>query len=107
MDRRHATGPGSARRLLASAVLLCAGLAIAWMDTRPGWDDTGVTAGTLALATAGGALAGLTPLLAAALCAAPLIVAELPGGTGVLIAIPVALFGAAVGWLGRARSRRP
>jgi len=36
-------------------LLLCSLLAggmIAWMDSRPGWDDTGITAGLIVLASA-------------------------------------------------------
>jgi hypothetical protein len=33
--------------LLVAAVVL--GLAIAWVDSRPGWDDAGITAGMLLL----------------------------------------------------------
>lgn len=29
-----------------------AGLIIAWIDSRPGWDDTGITAGLIVLASA-------------------------------------------------------
>jgi hypothetical protein len=35
------------------------GLAITWIDTRPGWDDSGVTAGLLLLCS--GALALVVP----------------------------------------------
>jgi hypothetical protein len=90
--------------LLGTALSLGAGLAIAWVDTRPGWDDTGVTAGLLAIAAAAGALARVPPWLAAALAAGPLLIAELPRGTGVLLAIPVALVGAYVGELVRRRT---
>lgn len=31
---------------------LLAGLAILWIDSRPGWDDTGITAGLLVLTAA-------------------------------------------------------
>ena len=31
---------------------LVAGAVIAWMDSRPGWDDTGITAGTIVLVSA-------------------------------------------------------
>ena len=36
--------------VLGFAVLL--GNLIAWMDSRPGWDDTGITAGTILLVSA-------------------------------------------------------
>ena len=41
---------GSLLVLLAAAVLI--GLLIAWIDSRPNWDDTGITAGMILLATA-------------------------------------------------------
>ena len=31
----------TAQVLLGSALALCAGLGIAWVDSRPGWDDAG------------------------------------------------------------------
>ena len=31
---------------------ILAGLLITWIDSRPGWDDTGITAGTIVLAAA-------------------------------------------------------
>src|SRR5690242_16804678 len=37
--------------VLAVAALLC-GIAIGWNDSRPTWDDTGVTAGLLVAASA-------------------------------------------------------
>jgi hypothetical protein len=33
-------------------IALAAGALVAWIDARPGWDDTGVTAGMLFLAAA-------------------------------------------------------
>ncbi len=36
--------------MLASAI--AAGLFIAWVDSRPNWDDTGITAGMLLVVTA-------------------------------------------------------
>jgi hypothetical protein len=88
-------------RLISSALSLCAGIAIAWVDTRPRWDDTGVTAGALLLASAAASLARVPPWLAAVLVAGPILVAELPRGTGVLLAIPFALAGAYGGALAR------
>jgi hypothetical protein len=85
--------------LLRSALVLCAGSGIAWVDTRPGWDDTGITVGLLIIAAAVGSLAGVRPLIAASLAAVPMLIAELPRGTGVLLAIPVALAGAFAGAL--------
>lgn len=90
-------------RVIAAALALAAGLAIMWMDTRPTWDDTGITAAALALVALVAALAGLRPWLAATLVAAPVVLAELPKGYGVLLAIPFAVAGAVGGWLLRRR----
>jgi hypothetical protein len=83
--------------LLGSALALCAGLGIAWVDSRPGWDDTGVTAGALVMAAAMASLARVPPWLAAVLVAGPILAAELPKGTGVLLAIPFVIAGAYAG----------
>jgi hypothetical protein len=86
---------------LVGAGVLCAGLAVAWMDTRPGWDDTGITVGLVVLIAASGALGGLWVWLSAALAVVPILALELPTGTGVLLAVPVAMCGAIVGSLVR------
>ncbi len=86
--------------LLVLAVL--AGLAITWLDSRPGWDDTGVTAG-LILLTSGGfaairparpwlwavAVGGWTPLLGIASS----------GNYGSVLALAVSFLGAYSGAL--------
>jgi hypothetical protein len=93
---------GSGRRLAVPILALVAGLAIAWVDTRPTWDDTGVTAVAIAIAAGLAAVLGSRPWLAAALVAGPLLVAGLAhGNTGVLLAIPFALAGAYAGRLVR------
>ena len=86
---------------------LCAGLGIAWVDSRPGWDDTGLTAGALVIAAAMASLARVPPWLAAALVAGPILVAELPVSSGVLLAIPFAIAGAYAGTFVRRRIVRP
>jgi hypothetical protein len=91
----------SVQVLLLSAAALCAGLGIAWVDSRPGWDDTGVIAGALLIAAALAALARVPPWLAALLVAGPILAAELSKGTGVLLAIPFAIAGAYAGVLVR------
>jgi hypothetical protein len=87
----------SVQVLLGSALALCAGAGIAWVDSRPGWDDTGVTAGAVLLAAALAAFARVPPWLAALLVAGPMLAVELSKGTGVLLAIPFAIAGAYAG----------
>lgn len=67
------------------------------MDTRPGWDDTGVTVGAVVLAAGAGGLAGVPPWLAALLVAGPMVAAEVTGNSGVLVAAAIALAGAYAG----------
>ena len=83
-------------------LVLVAGVAIAWIDTRPRWDDTGVTAGAILVAAALGGLLGLRPWLAAILVVAPLLIAELGSADiGLLVAPLVAFVGAYGGARGR------
>jgi len=81
-------------RGIAALLALGLGCAIAWMDTRPGWDDTGITAGVIGIASGLAAFLGLPWALAAALVAGPILAAELPRGGGVLLAAPFAVAGA-------------
>jgi hypothetical protein len=92
-------------QVVAAALTLGAGVVIAWVDTRPHWNDTGITAGAIAIVAAIGSLARVPPWLAAALVAGPVLVAELSGGIGVLLAIPFALAGAYAGALVRRRAK--
>jgi hypothetical protein len=93
----HAPRLLSPRTLLASTLALCAGLAIAWVDTRPGWDDTGITALSLLIAAAVASFVRIPAWLAAVLVACPVVVAEISGGMAVLVAILFALAGALAG----------
>lgn len=95
------------RSMLICAGLLCAGAAIAWVDTRPKWDDTGITAVAVVITAATGALGGVRYWLSAALTVAPLLAVELPAGVGVLLAVPLALGGSVVGHFVRRLIRRP
>lgn len=79
----------------AAALLLLAGIAIAWVDSRPTWDDTGVTAGALLAAGAIGTLAGVRPWMAAALVVSPLLVAESRSANLGLLLAPVVSFAGA------------
>jgi hypothetical protein len=84
--------------ILAGVLALLAGCAIAWMDTRPGWDDTGVTAGALFLASALASSFGVAWWLAPVLVAGPVISAEIGGlGWGALVILGVSVIGAGVG----------
>ena len=83
-------------RWIGVVTVLCAGIAIAWIDARPTWDDTAVTAIAVMIVAAAGALARLPAWLSALLAVGPLVTAELSGGAGVLLAIPFALIGAYV-----------
>ena len=90
-----ATAPASRglqRALLGAAIALIAGLAIAWVDTRPNWDDTGITVGLLLIGAAVAGQVGEPWWLAGGLAAAPLLIAERGGETSVLIAVPIIAF---------------
>ena len=93
-------------RLAACVVATAIGGAIAWLDTRPHWDDAGVTAGAVAIVAAIGAILGLPTGLAAGLVITPMIALEVSSGAGVLLAAPAALLGAFAGSLAR-RCGRP
>ena len=79
--------------LWGSALALCAGLVIAWMDTRPRWDDTGITVGALFFGALIISLMRVPPCLVVLFASGPMLIVELPASTGVLIAIPFALAG--------------
>jgi hypothetical protein len=98
----------SAADLSLAAVALIAGAAIAWVDTRPTWDDTGITAGALVLVAGLTSFAGMRPWLAAALVAGPLIVAEWRVvDAGLLIPSALTLTGACAGMFARRGIARP
>jgi hypothetical protein len=85
------------------ALALIIGIAIGWLDSRPGWDDTGVTAGLLVLGAAlVAAIDGRRPWLWAILVGAPLPILEAsaaPGGVAplALVALLFATIGATFG----------
>ena len=85
-------------RILLPLAVAC-GLAIAWVDSRPTWDDTGVTAGALVL-TAGlfGLLAGRRPWLVALCVGAWLPLFENARASVALAVLAFAFAGAYAGY---------
>jgi len=79
-----------------------AGLVIGYIDSRPGWDDTAITAVLLALAA--GLATTLDPrrwLLWTAIVGGPIVLLEVPpsGSPAPMAALVFAGIGAAAGWL--------
>lgn len=83
---------------------MAVGTAIGYLDSRPGWDDTGITAGLLLLVAA--LVAGVdggNPWVWALLVGLPLPIIELSGSgsTASLAALLFTGIGAGIGWLVR------
>ena len=94
-DRPHA--PAVARAFVV-AVTFAAGLAIAWIDSRPTWDDAGVTAAMVLVLSTAASCFGVSPWLSALVVAGPLLVpAFLHGNPGALVALAIAGVGGLVG----------
>ena len=96
------------RTRLALAVALAAGIGIAYLDSRPGWDDTGITAGLLFLGAGLAAAIGRhRPWLWALIVGLPMPIIEttLLGFIGSWLALVFAFAGAFAGW-GFARAGR-
>lgn len=92
--------------LLSIAVAVLAGLGIAFMDARPGYDDTGVTAAALAIAAGVAVLIeGSGRVLRVAALAVlvgiwiPTFEIAAPGTYGPLLAFVFSAAGAFVGWV--------
>jgi hypothetical protein len=84
---------------VATAVI--GGVLVAYVDSRPGWDDTGVTVVALiVVAGIAGFVVGRRPWIVALLVGAPTPVIEIAqqGQTASLVALAFAAFGAAIGW---------
>jgi hypothetical protein len=108
MDRTTGT-PWRNRDTLAFIVSGTGGLAIAWVDASPGWDDTGITAGLLlVVACVAAGVSGRRPWLWAILVGVPTPFVELAGGgdPAAPAALAFAAVGAAAGFL-VARAIRP
>jgi hypothetical protein len=89
------------RRAALIGLALAAGVAIGLLDSSPGWDSTGITAGLLFLsASLVAAIAGDRPWLWALLVGLPTPMFGVlgSGSVGSLLAIVFATIGAAVGW---------
>jgi hypothetical protein len=94
--------------LVLGVVAVVLGLAIAWIDTRPGWDDTGITAFALAGAAGLVAMLGLRFWFAAILVVVPIAAAYLPHpGIVHLLAPLFGLAGAAAGAVMRRAFEKP
>jgi hypothetical protein len=90
------------RSLIMQRIVFALGVLLGYVDSRPTWDDTGITAGMLLIATAiAGALAPQRPWLWA-LCIGvwiPLFGIRNSANYGSLIALAVAFAGAYAGML--------
>ncbi len=85
----------------AAAVAVIGGLLIAYLDSRPGFDDTGVTAVlVITVAAVAAAIGGTRPWLWAILVGGwtPLVEIAEGGSTGSLLALVFAGAGAAIGY---------
>lgn len=85
-------------------VALIFGAFITWMDSSPGWDDTGITVGAILLSTlALGFLGPKFPWLWALIVGAGIPLVEIPqsNNSGALVALVIAIIGAFAGALGR------
>ncbi len=91
----------SPKYLIVPAIALAAGVTIAVIDSRPGWDDTGVSAAALFLSTA--ILATVSPRqwwLVALLTGAWIpLHGLLTGNVGAALAFVFAVVGSAIGGL--------
>ena len=92
---------GERRHAAASLVALVAGVGIALVDSSPGWDSTGITAGLLVGGAALAAAIGRDrPWLCALLVGLPTPLLEVvrDGNAGSWLALVFATVGAAAGW---------
>jgi len=101
-QRRPATGAdsriGLAGEFIVAAIAVAVGVGIAWVDTRPTWDDAGITAGALLLTAGFAAGAGLRWWGAAVGVATPIFFAELPNaGWGILASLAFTATGSLLG----------
>ena len=89
---------GGLPTVVIGTLALAIGCGIAWVDTRPNWDDAGVTAGALLLGGGLAAVLGLRWWLATLLVAGPIAFAECRSAVwGVLAMLGFAVAGSIVG----------
>lgn len=105
-------GRPSGRTLIIAAIATLVGVAIAYVDSRPTWDDTGVTAAALLLAAfAAAAVAGRWPWLWALLVGGWIPAAAIAAGRdpSAALALVFAVIGAYAGYAASraAQSMRP
>lgn len=85
-------------------VSLILGAFITWMDSSPGWDDTGITVGAIFLSTlALGFFGPKFPWLWALIVGGGIPLVEMPQthNSGAFVALVIAIIGAFAGALGR------
>jgi hypothetical protein len=89
------------RHVAALVVAVVAGVGVALIDSSPGWDSTGITAGLLLLGAAAAAAIGRDrPWLWALLVGLPTPILETvrDGNAGSWLALVFAAGGATIGW---------
>ena len=85
-------------RSIVATFSLVVGIGMAWVDTRPTWDDAGVTAGLLLLVAGFAAAAGVRWWGAALLVASPILLAEASNaGPGIVVLLAFTVAGALLG----------
>jgi len=87
---------------LATAIALLSGLLIAYVDSRPTWDDTGITAGAILLASSLLAMTGYRRLWLLALAIGswiPIWEIVFTQTFASILALALAFVGAYAGWL--------
>ncbi|HYK95744.1 MAG TPA: hypothetical protein VE011_07775 [Candidatus Dormibacteraeota bacterium] len=92
--------------VLALVVSVVAGIGIAYVDSRQGWDDTGITAAALAIAALIAVLieGSGRPVRVAAIAVLvgiwiPILEVAAPGANGPLLAFVFSGVGAFIGWV--------
>lgn len=92
--------------ILSLIVAVVAGIGIAYVDSRPGWDDTGITAAALAISALVAVLieGSGRPVRVAAIAVLvgiwiPIFEIAAPGANGPLLAFVFSGVGAFIGWV--------